>query len=142
VRSATSSLDRLSASAVVSLTGNAARKGTPSARRMVSDLSLLSLASAEIPRFSADTLHSSRQSPCPFQAYNITSPLRQRQDRASQRVRPTTGPAATNQILFRGDLLRVTADELSSIVWDGTREISVEQRRFSGDRMSSFRCGA
>ena len=109
---------------------------------MVSDLSLLSIAFAEIPPFSADTLSFIAPIPYPFQKYNITGPLRQRQDRASQRVCPTTGAARNEQILFRGDLLRVTADELSSIVWDGTREISVEQRRLSGDRMTSFRGGA
>jgi hypothetical protein len=38
--------------------------------------------------------------------------------------------------------LKVAADQLRSIVWDGTREISVEQPRLSGDRMTSFRCHA
>src|SRR5262249_14226715 len=56
VRSATSSLDRFSVSAAVSITGNVASTGTPSARRMVSDLSLLSSASAGILPFSAETL--------------------------------------------------------------------------------------
>jgi hypothetical protein len=40
----------------------------------------------------------------------------------ANRVCPTTGAAAPKQVLVRGDLLRVTADEPSSTVGDGTRE--------------------
>ena len=74
VRSATSSLDRFSASAAVSITGNVARRGTPSARRMASDLNFLSIASAEIFPFSAGTLSVIAPIPRAGQTYNITTP--------------------------------------------------------------------
>ena len=97
MRSATSSLDRFSASAVVSITGKEARTGTPSARRMASDLSLLSIASAEISPFSADALSPITPIPHTFQTHNITVPLRQRQDRASQ-SRPLDDRPCRNEV--------------------------------------------
>ena len=78
LRNATYSFDRFTASADVSITGKWEMKGTPSARRIASDLCFRSIASAELPPFSADTtapiLHV-------FPTYNIMKPVRRRQDR-------------------------------------------------------------